>query len=99
FGCREIPKSELMTIQVPNKTDGPVLLSEMAITDKKIKLETKDGVFLGNIKDVKLHRDWLFVSDTRILIFDLEGNFIQSLGRQGEGPGEYRRVTSWDIDK
>lgn len=99
FGCREIQKSELMTIYVPNKTDDPVLLSEMAITDKKIKLETRDGVFLGYIKDVKLHRDRLFVSDiTRISIFDLEGNFIQSLGRQGEGPGEYKSVTSWDID-
>lgn len=97
-GCNGIAKSELMTIQVPNKTDDPVLLSEMAITVKKIKLETRDGVFLGHIKDVKLHRDRLFVTDSKISIFDMEGNFIQLLGKQGEGPGEYQRVNSMDID-
>ncbi|MEX2564420.1 MAG: 6-bladed beta-propeller [Cyclobacteriaceae bacterium] len=88
-----------MTLSVPNKTDDPVLLSEMAIIDKKIRLETMGGIFLGSIKDVKLHRDRLFVSDTRISIFDIEGNFIQLLGKQGEGPGEYQRVNSMDIDE
>lgn len=92
MGCRDIPQSELTTIYIPNKTDDPVLLSEMAITDKKIKLETRDGVFLGYIRDVKLHRDRLFVSDTKISIFDLEGYFIQFLVRQGEGPGEYKAL-------
>jgi len=100
LSCKENPKSELMTITIPNKTDVPVALSEMAITDKEIKLETREGVFLGYIKEVKLHRDRLFVADgTKILIFDLNGNYIQSLGRQGEGPGEYGRVTSIDIDQ
>ncbi len=99
LGCREIPTSELKTIQIPNRTDDPVLMSEMAITDKKIKLETRDGAFLGHIKDVKLHKDRLFVTDSRISIFDMEGNFIQLLGKQGEGPGEYQRVNSMDIDE
>lgn len=99
LACREKPKSDLKTIQIPNKTDDPVLLSDMAITDKKIKLETRDGVFLGYIVNVKLHRDRLIVADSRISIFDLEGNFIQLLGMQGEGPGEYKRATSLDIDE
>ncbi|WP_114751535.1 6-bladed beta-propeller [Pleomorphovibrio marinus] len=99
LGCGEIPTSELKTILVPNKTDGPVLMSEMAITDKKIKLETRDEAFLGHIKGVKLHRDRLFVTDSRISIFDMEGNFIQLLGKQGEGPGEYQRVNAMDIDE
>jgi hypothetical protein len=99
FGCAEKPESGLMTISIPNKTDDPVLLSDLASADKKIKLETGEGVFLGYIKEVKLHRDRLFVADaTKILIFDFEGNFLQSLGRQGEGPGEYGRVTSMGID-
>ncbi len=99
FGCSKTPKTDLTSIHVPNKIDEPVLLSELAITDKKIKLETKDGVFLGNIVDVKLYKDRLFVSDKKkVSIFDLEGNFIQFLGEEGEGPGEYKLVTSMDID-
>lgn len=99
FCCRGIQKSELTTIQVPNKTDDPVLLSKMTLTNTKIKLETRDAVLLGHIKDVKLHRDRLFVTDSKISIFDMEGNFIQHLGKQGEGPGEYQRVNSMDIDE
>lgn len=99
FGCAVDSESGLLIIKIPNKTDDPVLLSDMASADKKINLETGEGVFLRHIKEVKLHRDRLFVADgTKILIFDLEGNFIQSLGRQGDGPGEYGRVTSMDID-
>jgi len=98
LSCKENQKSDLFTIEIPNKTDSPILLSEIASSNKSIKLETSDDVFLGNIKDVKLNGNRLFVSDTKISIFDTEGNFIQLLGQQGEGPGEYKSITSIDID-
>lgn len=99
LGCSEYKNTDLFSITIPNKTDDPLLLSEMAITNQKIQLETKDGAFLGFVYNVKLHQDRLLVTDSRISIFDLEGNFIQFLGKQGEGPGEYHRVYSMDIDE
>ncbi len=99
LGCSEYQNTDLFSITIPNKTDDPLILSEMAITDLKIQLETKNGVFLGYIYNVKLHQNRLLVTDSRISIFDLEGNFIQFLGKQGEGPGEYKRVNSMDIDE
>ncbi len=100
LGCKENPNSELLTIPIPNRTDSPVLLSEMAVTDTRIKLETVDGALLGYVYQVKVHKNKLFVADkTGILVFDLEGNFLQILGRQGEGPGEYKSIASLDIDE
>ncbi|MCL6258551.1 6-bladed beta-propeller [Aquiflexum sp. TKW24L] len=99
-GCKESPDSGLVTIPIPNSVHAPVLLSEMSQEEARIQLETKNGVFLGHIFEVKLHRNRLLISDIkRISIFDMEGNFIQFLGKQGEGPGEYKSVTSMDIDE
>lgn len=99
-GCKESPDSGLVTIPIPNSASAPVLLSEMAQEEARIQFETKNGVFLGHIFEVKIHRGKIFISDIKsISIFDLEGNFVQQLGRQGEGPGEYKSVTSMDIDE
>lgn len=100
MGCRENSKVDLLTISIPNSSHAPVLLSEMSQEEVRIQLETKNGVFLGHIFEVKQHRNRLLISDIkRISIFDMEGNFIQFLGKQGEGPGEYKSVTSMDIDE
>ena len=99
LGCTESTMSELATIKIPDKTDDPLSLSEMAKSVQRVQLETTQGNYLGYIDEVKLYNKRLYLADgSRILIFDLSGNFIQKLGRQGEGPGEYSRVTSMDID-
>lgn len=100
LGCQEKSFPELETIRVPNKTDNPISLSDVAKSIKKIQLETTENLLIGYIQDVKLHNERLYVREVnRISIFDLEGNFVQQLGRKGEGPGEYRSVTSMDIDE
>lgn len=100
LGCSKSPTSELVTIQIPNKTDIPLSLANVSMSINKIQLETKDNVLLGFIKDVKLYNERIFVVDpNRILIFDLNGIFLQILGRQGEGPEEYTRVTCMEIDE
>jgi hypothetical protein len=72
----------------------------MADFVQQIQLETSQGNYLGYLKDVKIYKERLYIVELyKISIFDLEGNFIQQLGRQGEGPGEYKSVTSMDIDE
>ena len=36
------------------------------------------------------------LAENKIHVFDEEGSFIQSVGREGRGPGEFRRI--WDIE-
>ncbi len=41
-------------------------------------------------------RSRVYVADTgshRVLVFDLQGRFVQAIGRQGKGPGEFSRPT------
>lgn len=41
-------------------------------------------------------RSLIYVVDagsSRILVFDLEGRFLRAIGRKGQGPGEFARVT------
>lgn len=100
LACRENPKFELETIKVPNRADQPLSLSEMADMVQQIQLETSPGNYLGYLKDVKIYKKRLYIIELyKISIFDLEGNFIQHLGKQGEGPGEYKSITSVAIDE
>lgn len=99
-GCKDNPVGELSIVNIPKGVNNPVHLSEFGRDEQKIQLETKEGVFLGFIVDVKYHRDRLLIHDNKgVSIFDLDGNFIQKLGNHGDGPGEYRRVISMTIDE
>lgn len=99
-GCNYNPSGELPTVIIPREAIKPLPLGELGRVEKNIQLETKEDVFLRFIVEVKLHRNRLFISDSRrISIFDLEGNFIQNLGNKGDGPGEFMSVSSMDIDE
>lgn len=50
-----------------------------------------DNVYIGNPVGLSVSSDRIFVSDQKassILVFDLDGNFVKSIGNQGSGPGE-----------
>ena len=53
----------------------------------------KKGIPIGEISYVLIYKDRMFVLDTDqtscVYIFDLEGNFIATAGRRGQGPEEY----------
>ncbi len=60
------------------------------------------GDSLGELSGVAVD-SWgnVYVSDfsaARIWLFDSRGRFVRSLGRQGQGPGEYRAPTGIAID-
>lgn len=59
---------------------------------------------LGAITDLEVDRYgrfWVFEGQAQELrVFDAEGRFVRSVGRQGEGPGEFNRVIgmAWGPD-
>jgi hypothetical protein len=98
-GCKEKPVGDLPVVYIPKEANDPVILSEFGRDEQKIQLETKEGVFIRFIFDVKFHKDRLLINDSKgVSIFDINGNFIQQLGNHGDGPGEYRSVNSMTID-
>lgn len=63
-----------------------------------IYLETNDSCLVGNIKDVRVDDDLIFIrTDNRILLFSYEGTFIHSFAHRGRGAGEYLNIQSFDL--
>ena len=75
-------------------------LSEVADEVEYVKFETlADGMIAyGNIQRLG---DYFVVSDWRkpVMIFSIDGKYIRSIGRFGNGPSEYSSAYAFDIDQ
>ncbi|GGC49948.1 hypothetical protein GCM10011386_47790 [Parapedobacter defluvii] len=82
--------------------DGNIDPNEILTTDY-IKLETNDACLIDKvIVQVEYASDKIFIlsggADRNLLVFDISGNFINSIGNMGNGPGEYVMPVSFSID-
>lgn len=60
-----------------------------------IPLETTEQCLISEIKQIELYKDKIYVSDkgnAKIFVFTATGHYLNSLGKQGMGPGEYSRL-------
>jgi hypothetical protein len=85
------------------KANSEVVLSEIIDDDYKfIKLETNDNCLIGRISKVVFTEEAIFVLDNHIarslFMFDRNGKFISTIGKIGEGPGEFSHPTDFIID-
>ena len=52
------------------------------------------------ISDIKICDDTLIIlSNDALQLFDINGNFIRKIDRKGRGPGEYSRISHFDLDE
>lgn len=91
-----IPFSNLQVLSFEDIREG--LLGNMEYT--VLKAATEDYMFTGADKIVYKHNnfyimDWI---NRKVVAFDKEGNPVLYLNKQGRGPGEYLRITDFDID-
>jgi len=74
-----------------------ILEEELSIGD----VEGKEEYMFLDAREVAVdNRERIFVSDIRgihIKVFDKFGNYITTIGRQGQGPGEFGRITNIQI--
>jgi len=65
--------------------------SEFIKSIKYIPLETTPGSMVGNIIDIIINNNKIYVRDDKnvIKVFDLNGRYLQTFDRQGRGPEEY----------
>jgi len=79
-------------------------LSEIAETITAIELELSDESLLnpkrGVMKRIILFEDYVFIAQPdKIFVFDINGQFVRSIGSKGQGPGEYFGIMSMAIDE
>lgn len=81
--------------------DTPVSLKD-SIEFKFIPLETTNECLIGFAESVQIVDDRIFLLEGRqkekLFVFDVNGKFITSIGRKGQGPGGYNMIFSFDID-
>lgn len=65
-------------------------------------LETTDSSIIGEVSKVIRNNGLIFVLDSRkansLFLFDMKGKFLRTIGRRGNGPGEYREATDFEYD-
>jgi hypothetical protein len=101
ISCKELEITDLWTVEVPNKTNQGIELRSISDSITEITLENHEDALITNVKEV-VRIDSYFVVitfDHRILIFEQSGKFFKVLGRQGDGPGEYRFVSAFGVDE
>jgi hypothetical protein len=84
------PVIEYTAEQIEAQNSGMIALVE----DLRIGADEGDpDALLYMLRDIAVDdRGWIYVSDighSQVLVFDSTGRFIRSIGRGGEGPGEF----------
>ena len=82
--------------------DSRLQLSEITEEITKIELELTDESIINPdiIRKVHVFDSLVFISQNEIiLLFNMEGEFIRSIGSKGQGPGEYLYISSFTVDE
>lgn len=113
--CNEDAKHRIIEYDIKDyiHKDSAVYLGDIAIEVDYIKLETNDSSYIGKIHQLDKNGSDLFVLDRhyKITHFNDKGDFVNTIGGIGEGPGEFiepiafalfpkkKIIAVWDIAK
>lgn len=92
-----------ITIDSNSQIQDKVFFSELIDSIRYVKLETNDSMILiGEINKIILAKNKLFVLDRNnsksLYIFDLDGILLNRINNIGDGPGEFREPTDFELD-
>lgn len=92
FDPKSVPEIELIQdVYLGDTNDVTIGMVEMLSAFdqnriyKRIAADEGGRVFIADIQQLKIH------------VFDSDGTWLQSLGRQGRGPGEFQQISEIDI--
>ena len=103
----------LSIISCSKDNDKNIILKEIKFDDiqvslkdsiefKFIPLETTNECLIGIAEGIQVVDDRIFILEgkqkEKLFVFNLNGKFITSIGRKGQGAGGYNRIFSFDID-
>jgi len=91
-------------VTVVKNPKEPMYGEDVFSLEEELSIGVAEGaeeyMFLNAREVVVDNRERIFVSDLRgvhIKVFDKFGNYITTIGRQGQGPGEFGRITNIQI--
>lgn len=84
------------------ETEREVKLSDIADSVTYIRLETTDEGLIGYPKPQLIRRTskyYILAEAQNILQFTHDGKFVRTIGRRGQGPGEYNYINQVDVNE
>ncbi len=66
-----------------------------------LALETNENSILANVDKMIIRDGRIYIGDygrARLLVFDMEGNYLFNLNKRGRGPGEYLALNAYTVD-
>ena len=100
--CGDVKRGDLMDISVEISRNVTLLLSEITeeITSIELELTDKSIINPDDIRKVHFSDSLIFIAEMyKMLVFDMEGKFIRSIGSRGQGPGEYIFIQGFTFDE
>jgi hypothetical protein len=83
-------------------SDNKLLYSNFFNSCKIIPLETEENCLIGQIDQIHVTNDELYILDSRfaksLFVFTKKGEFIRKIGKVGRGPGEYTNPGTFKIN-
>lgn len=98
-------QSEDDTILLPLNLTSPqkeLPLSSFIDSVTTIRLALPDSMFFGSVSRIYFEGNNIYASDSKqnvVFRFDRSGRFLNSIGRQGGGPGEYTELSGFFLGK
>ena len=90
----EAPEADVQT--KPSNRDRKFALQK--VSDILLVEDPDDPIGIGT--GLRVDQDRIYLKDKsqkRIMVFTTDGQFIRTIGRQGGGPGEFRRLYTMDV--
>ncbi len=94
-------EDKVVGIAVDIEYTGQVSIFDLFEKVELIPLETSDHSLLVDISKIQIYEDDFYILDyplSRVLIFNNQGKFVNSIDHWGVGPGEYISISDFNID-
>lgn len=92
--CSNRQESEVIKVEYNLVTGADILRSDMIKSIDMIRLQSEDAPMVGErLTSINIHNDTIYYFDPydnkQLLLYDMEGNFLNAIGKVGNGPEEY----------
>jgi len=100
---KTIEKSDSVELIIIRKNTIPEAstLSEVMRSVRIVPLETTDESLMAHIFQMEIHDNLIYMinypNNNGVKIFNTDGKYIRSIGREGKGPGEFTELMSFSV--
>lgn len=101
ISCSKEKEQKGLVVDLLEEVKDSIEYSLFVDSIEYVNLEITDSCLIGNITDMAISRDRMFIFEEQqqiIWVFDRKGKYLNKISRKGEGPGEYAYISQFEYD-